>query len=118
MRNIYACLLSVVWFMVPVLASANTWPGFGVREIERDIVTQGWLKQGGWTRTLADPWMDRRDQFGMDERNRSVREAKESRAITQTDRERSHEPARANNTPLSFSDVRDHPSNNGWKAIR
>ena len=108
MRNIYACLLSVVWFMVPVLASANTWPGFGVRGIDRDTVAQGWLKQGVWIRTVADPQMDRRDQFDMDERNRSVREAKESRAITQPARERSHEPARSNNTPLSLSNDHDH----------
>lgn len=111
MRNIYACLLSVMWFTVPALVSANTWPDFGARWSDRDTVTQGWFEQDFEIQTVADTRLGRDDRFGMDERNRSVRETKESRATTDTDRERSHESAHSGNTSQSFSDVRDHPSN-------
>lgn len=111
MQNIYACLLSVVWFTVPALASANTWPGFGASWMDRDGVSQPWFEQDSVIQTVADTWLGRDDRFGIDERGRGSREIKESRATAETDRDRSHESARAGNTPQSFSDVRDHPSN-------
>ncbi len=111
MRNIYTCLLSVVWFMVPALALADTWPEFGARWMDRDEVSQPRFEQDSVIQTVADHRLGRDDRFGMDERNRSVRETKESRATTDTDRQRSHEPTRSGSTPQSFSDVRDQSSN-------
>jgi len=111
MRNIHVCLLSVVWFMVPALTSANTWPEFGARWIDRDEGSQLWFKQDSVIQTVADHRLRRNDRFGMDERVRSSREPMESRATAETDRDGSHGSARSNNTPQSFSDVRDHPSN-------
>lgn len=109
MRKLYACLLSIVWFSLSALVLANTLPEFGVRWVDRDEVSQPRFKQDSVVRTVADHRLGRDDRFGMDERNRSVRETKEIRATTETDRERSHEPARSNNTPLSLSNDHDHP---------
>lgn len=111
MQNIYACLLSVVWFTVPAPVSANTWPEVGARWIDHGTRSQPWFEQDSVIQTVADTRLGRDDRFGMDERNRSVRETKESRPKAETDRERSHESARFGNTPQSFSDVRDHSSN-------
>ena len=110
MRNTCTCLLSVVWFMVPALALANRWPEFGARWSDHDRDAYAWFEQDSMIRTVADHRLGRDNRFGMDERNRSVRETKESRATTQIDRERSHEPARSNNTPLSLGNDHDHPS--------
>ena len=110
MQNIYACLLSVVWFTIPALASANTWPEFGASWMDRDGVTQLWFEQDSVIQSVADHRLSRDDRFGMDERVRSSRETKESRATAETDRNRSHESTHSGNTPQSFSDVRDHSS--------
>ncbi len=109
MRNTYACLLSVMWVTVPVLASANTWPEFGARWVDRDEVSQPRFKQDSVVRTVADHRLGRDDRFGSEAHNRSSREAKESRATTDTGRERSHESARSDKTPLSLSKDYDHP---------
>ena len=109
MQTLYACLLSVVWFTIPALASANTWPGFGATWSDHDRVTQLWFEQDSVIQTVADHRLVRDDRFGIDTRDRSVREAKESRATAETGRERSHEPTRSNNTPLSLSNDHDHP---------
>lgn len=111
MRNIYACLLSVVWFTVPTLASANTWPGFGTSWMDREGGSQPLFDQNSVIQTVADHRLGRDDRFGIDERVRGSRETQESRATTETDRNRSHEPTRSGNTPQSISDVRDHASN-------
>lgn len=109
MRNKCACLLSVVWFIVPALASANTWPEFGARWTDRDAVSQLRFERDSVIQTVADHRLGRRDRFRMNERGRSSSETKESRANAETGRESPHESTR--NTPRSFSDVRDHPSN-------
>ena len=111
MQNRCACLLSVVWFTIPALASADTWSGFGASWMDRDEVSQPWFKQNSVIETVADHRLGRDDRFGMDERVRSSRETQESRATPETDRNRSHESARSGNTPQSFSDIRDHSSN-------
>ena len=107
MQNIYACLLSVVWFTVPTLASANTWPGFGATWSDHDRVTQHWFEHDSVTQTVADTRLGRDDHFSMDERARSSRETKESGATAETDRERSHESERSDNTARSSSNVLD-----------
>lgn len=111
MRNIYVCLLSAVWFTVPAVASANTWPGFGTGWMDRHGVSQPWFEQDAVIQTVTNHRLRRNNRFGMDDRVRSSRETKENRATAQTDRERSHGSTRSNKTPQSFSDVRDHPSN-------
>lgn len=111
MQNIYACLLSVVSFMVPAPASANTWPGFGAKGMDRDEVSQLWFKQDSVIQTVDDHRLGRDDRFGMDERVRGSREMQESRVTAGTDRNRSHDSTRSGNTPQSFSDVRDQSSN-------
>ena len=111
MRNTCAYLLSVVWFSILALASANTWPEFGARWTDRDAVSQLWLERDSVIQTVADHRLGRRDRFRMNERGRSSSETKESRANAENGRERSRGSARSNNTPQSFSDVRDHPSN-------
>lgn len=117
-RIIYACLLSVVWSTLPALVSANTWPDFGARWIDRDAVTQGWFEQDSMIRSVAETRLHRDDRFGMDERERGSRETKESRAKADIDRDRSHESARSGNTTQSFSDVRDHPSSSVYSPSR
>ena len=111
MQNIYACLLSVACFTVPALASANTWPEFGARWMDRDGVSQLWFEQDSVIQTVTDHRLGRDDRFRMDERVRSSSETKESRATTDTDRDRSHKSAHPNNTPLSLSNDHDHSSN-------
>ena len=107
MRNLYACLLSVVWGTVPAPVSADTWPGSGAGWSGQDGITQSWFEQNSVIQPVADHRLGRDDRFGMDERVRSSRETKESRVTAETDRNRSHEPARSGNTPQSFSDVRE-----------
>lgn len=109
MQTLYACLLSIVWLSVSELALANTWPEFRARWMDRDEVSQPRFEQDSVIQTVADHPLGRGDRFGSEARNRSVTEAKESRATTQIDRERSHESARSNNTPLSLGNDHDHP---------
>ncbi|MGE0645304.1 MAG: hypothetical protein AB7P24_16715 [Nitrospira sp.] len=111
MRNIYVWLLSIVWVTVPVLASANTWTGFGASWSDRDRVSQLWFEQDSVIQTVNDHRLGPDDRFRMEERVRSSSETQQSRATTDTGRERSHESDHSGNTPPSFSDVRDHPSN-------
>ncbi|HBH81812.1 MAG TPA: hypothetical protein DDY39_18455 [Nitrospira sp.] len=111
MRIIYACLLSIVWFTIPASVSANTWLGFGASWMDREGGSTLLFDQNSVIQTVADHRLGRDDRFGMDERVRSSRETKESRVTAETDRNRSHEPARSGNTPQSFSDVRDQSSN-------
>lgn len=111
MRNTCVCLLSVVWFIVPAPASANTWPGFGAGWMDRDEVSQPRFEQDSVTQTVADHRLGRDDRFGIDERVRGSREMQESRVTAGTDRNRSHDSTRSGNTPQSFSDVRDQSSN-------
>lgn len=110
MRNTCACLLSVVWFTVPAPASANTWPEFGVRWMDRDGVSRPWYERDSVIQTVADTRLGRDDRFDMGERNRSVTETRESRPKAESDRGRSHGSARSDNTTRSLSNVRDHPS--------
>ncbi|MDR4470623.1 MAG: hypothetical protein MRJ68_20355 [Nitrospira sp.] len=98
MRNIYVCLLSVVWCAVPVPASANTWTGFGASWMDRDGGSQLWFEQDAVIQTVADHRLGRDDRFRREERVRSSRETTESRATTDTDRERSHESDHSGNT--------------------
>lgn len=109
MRNTCACLLSVVWFMVPALALANMWPEFGARWSDHDRDAYPWFERDSMIRTVADHRLGRDNRFSIDARDRSGREAKESRAAAETDRPRSHESARSHNTPLSLSNDHDHP---------
>lgn len=111
MRNLYACLLSVVWVTVPAQASADTWPGFGASWSGQDGITQSWFDQNSVIQTVADHRLGRDDRFGIDERVRGSREMQESGVTAGTDRNRSHDSTRSGNTPQSFSDVRDQSSN-------
>jgi len=79
--------------------------------MDHDGVSQPWFEQDSVIQSVADHRLGRNDRFGMNERDRSARETKESRATAETDRQRSHESAHSGDTPQSFSDVRDHSSN-------
>jgi hypothetical protein len=59
MRNIYAYLLSVVWFTVPVTVLAGTMPQPGERWSDRSTVVQDWLEQDPLIHAVVERWYDR-----------------------------------------------------------
>jgi hypothetical protein len=59
MRNIYAYLLSVVWFTIPVSVLAGTLPHLGERWTDRYTVDQGWFEQDPLIHAVVERWYDR-----------------------------------------------------------
>lgn len=57
MRNIYACLLSVIWFVVPVSVLAGTLPQPGGRWTEQYTVDYGGIEQDSLIHYVAERWM-------------------------------------------------------------
>ena len=59
MRNIYAYLLSVVWFTAPMSVLAGTLPQLGERWTDRYTVVQGWVEQDPLSHAVVERWHDR-----------------------------------------------------------
>ncbi len=72
MRNIYAYLLSIVWFTIPVSVLAGTLPHLGERWSDRYTVNQGWLEKDPLIHAVVERWYDRfptyTDDLGTKER--------------------------------------------------
>jgi hypothetical protein len=112
MRNIYAYLLSVVWFTVPVSVLASTMPQPGERWTDRYTVDQGWFEQDPLIHAVVERWFDRFPRYtdlGTKERMDEAARDREKDADSSGKDSRSYD----NVLSPSFDTIDGHSSING-----
>jgi len=116
MRNIYAYLLSVVWFTVPVSVLAGTLPQLGERWGDRSTVVQHWVEQNQLIHHVVERWYDRFPTYT----DLGTKERKDEAARNrEKDTDSSGKDTRSYDNVLSpsFDSIDGHSSVNGYSDM-